>query len=148
MRNSPYTYVLIGVILMIVIYVFTNKGSNETTDEEYYNQIGLKLDGIVTNQKSIDYGHGYSIVTMNIINSNLITYDQRKNLNAHLGVINNKKANIVFNSTVRIGDSIVIDVRNYKIFRKGKLISENILSLPTSDYFMNPFRDINKKTSL
>ncbi|WP_299767164.1 hypothetical protein [uncultured Dokdonia sp.] len=148
MNFTKVLYPIIGIILIAIIIQVTYKGSNESTDEVYYAEVNLKLQGIILRQRPLDYMHGYSIIDIKIISSNLNDYDERENLRAHLGVINTDKASLVFNGVVKEEDSISISGKKYTIFRNGNIVIKNELSLPTIDYFSNPFIEINKKINL
>lgn len=148
MVKSTNLYPIIGLLLIATIIYTTYAGSNEYSDEDYYNKVGLELEGIVKTTVDINFGHGYHIADILVVKSNMSNYDKRNDLRAHLGVIDSGKAQIVFNGTLKKGDSIVIDKREYKIYRHKELIEKSILTLPKIDYFNNPFKDINKKIEL
>ncbi|UAB75662.1 hypothetical protein [Mesoflavibacter sp. SCSIO 43206] len=134
------------ILFIILVFVGLNKTKN---DVEYYKSIGLKLNGKIEAVEKLRYGHDYGVITIDLNYSNINEYDKRNELKRYLGVIKNGKADLVFNSigSVKKGDSIVIDIQNYKVFRSGKLIRENIIGMP-SDYIFTPFNEIKSKINL
>ncbi len=133
------------LIIFIALVVIARNATHN--DSEYYNSVGLKINGIVTDIQSLKYGHDYGIISINVSQSNVWEYDKRNQLERYLGVIKNKKAELIFNriSSTKIGDSIVLNVQDYKLFRKGKLIVENTIGMPPSNFFFTPFREIKTK---
>ena len=148
-KNYQKILFVFGVPLtLFIVLVFV--GLNKTgKDSQYYKSIGLKLNGKIESVKELRYGHNFGVISIGINYSNINEYDKRAELKRYLGVIKNGKADIVFNSinSVKIGDSIVINIEKYKIFRDGKLINENFISMP-SNFIFSPFREINRKVSL
>jgi hypothetical protein len=135
-------------IFMFIIIGFIGFNKIEK-DSEYYKSIGLKLNGKIESIKKLTYGHDYGVISVKIYQTNLNHYDERNQLKRYFGVIKNDKADLVFNSinSIKLEDSIVIDVLRYKIFRNGKLIDENYIGMP-NDFIFEPFNEINRKISL
>jgi len=134
------------ILFIILVLVGHSKTKN---DSDYYKSIGLKLNGKIEAVKELKYGHDFGVIRIDLNYSNIIEYDKRNELKRYLGVLKNGKADLVFNSisSVKKGDSIAIDIQNYKVFRNGKLVEENIIGMP-SDYIFTPFNEIKSKINL
>ncbi len=148
-KNYQRILFVLGVpTTLFIVFVFVGLNKTEK-DSQYYKSIGLRLNGKIESVKALRYGHNFGIISIGINYSNINEYDKRDELKRYLGVIKNGKANIVFNSisSVKIGDSIVINIEKYKILRDGKLIYENFIGMP-SDFIFSPFKEINRKVNL
>ena len=137
---------------MFIFFIYQVKSGFEATekDSEYYQDTNLIFDGIIREVKPLtSYGHNFGVISIDLHNSNKEHYDPRRNLDRFLGIIINKKAELVFSaiSEVKIGDSIVLNVQEYKIFRNGRLIRENIVGMPPDDSF-KPFKEIIRNINL
>ena len=145
-ENKKALLKFLGVVLLFVIILIV--GLNTTKQHaKYYNEVNLKFNGIIKEIKPLNkYGHGFGVLAIELNNSNLTNYDERHNLDKHLGVIKGKKADLVFNnvSVLHSGDSIVFDVRHYKVYRNGKLITENTIELPRTNFIFSPYNEVNR----
>ena len=104
--------------------------SNPITDlsKENYDEIGeLKLKGVVYDLYSplFPQYHGYGIVRINIVQSNMEFYDPRNRLDEYLLLIKNKKAELYQPTALfTIGDTIEVDMQNKRIIYFSKLVNK------------------------
>jgi len=138
--------------VMLIIFIFLVKRGFKATekDSQYYQYVNLKFNGIVKKVKPLtSYGHDYGVILIEIHDSNKRNYDPRDTLERYLGVLKNKKVDLIFNrmSEVKIGDSIDFNVEKYKIYRNEELIRESLSGMPPDDIFQ-PFDEIRKNIEL
>ncbi|MDV7140446.1 hypothetical protein R3X28_16255 [Maribacter sp. TH_r10] len=143
--------IMYGSILLIffisVIYMSRNNGK----DADYYKEVNLKMNGIITDIKPLNvYGHDYGVIDINISESNISDYDIRQEQDRYLGVIKASKASLVFGavSQVKTGDSIVLNIQNYSIYRNKRIIRESTIGMPPKSFLFRPFNEINRKIKL
>ena len=138
-------------MVTIFIALVINGLRENSQDADYYTNADLKLSGIITKVKPLKfYGHNYGVIDIDVSFSNKKTYDIRKESKRYLGVVKDKKASLVFNSVslVQKGDSIVLNVQDYSIYREGKLIEKNKIGMPSKSFLFTPFNEINNKINL
>lgn len=145
-KGNLRTLLILGILLIIFVFAFKSQVDASENDEFYYKKIGLELSGKITSFEDLFYGHDYGVISVSIKDSNIKEYDERKNLKRFLGVIKNGQADLVFNSIskIKIGDSIVVKNRNYKVFRDSKLIIEKKLTMPPPELILTPFSEIKE----
>ncbi|WP_298903452.1 hypothetical protein [uncultured Psychroserpens sp.] len=140
-ENKKALFKFLGVVLLFITILVI--GLNTTNQHgEYYKEVNLNFTGIIKEIKPLNkYGHGFGVIAIDIHDSNITNYDERKNLDKYLGVIKGKKADLVFSNVnlLKSGDSIVFKTQNYKIFRNGKLIKESVVDLPRTNFIFKPF---------
>lgn len=142
---------MFGVIFSLFIMLAIIGFRNSAKDIKYYQEVNLNLSGIINEVRPLNsYGHDFGVISIKIIKSNIKNYDERKNLDRYLGVIKNNRAELVFESisSVMQGDSIVLNIQNYKLYRNGKLIDENIIGMPPSSLIFTPFKEVKQKFKL
>ncbi len=138
-----------GFILLLFIGLFIYGKSISNKNYNYLNEINLKLSGRVTELTKLKQGHDYGIITVDIKNSSLDYYDERRHKKVYFGVIKNSKAEIIVTniSLFQERDSIHIDGTNYRITRNNDIIKEGIWDLPF-DIVNNPYLEISRKIKL
>lgn len=147
-RNALLKF--LGILLLFVIVLLFGLNTSKKS-REYYKKVNLNLTGKVTEIRPLTkYGHDFGVIAIDVSQSNIDFYDERKNLDKHLGVIKNKKADLVFSgiSRILVGDSLVLNIQNYKVYRNGKLITENIVDLPRNNFIFKPFVEVNRNIKL
>ncbi|QCX38507.1 hypothetical protein FF125_08710 [Aureibaculum algae] len=139
------SFVVISIMISIFVVSIIIDSNEYKEDNKYYKEVNLKLKGKITEVKPLTYEQNLGIIVIEITESNIQNYDERKSLKRYLGVIKNNKANLVFNSisSVKKGDSIVLNIQNYKLYRNGKLIEENVIRMPPKSFIFTPFKEIN-----
>lgn len=147
-RNALLKF--LGLVFLFIVILFI--GRNTTKEHaSYYNDVNLKLTGIVKEKRPLTtYGHDFGVIAVDIDTSNIAFYDERENLEKHLGVIKDKKADLVFSaiSRIKIGDSLIIHTQNYEIYRNDELIKEGVIDLPRNNFIFRPFNEVNKNIKL
>ena len=113
------SFVVISIMISIFVVSIIIDSNEYKEDNKYYKEVNLKLKGKITEVKPLTYEQNLGIIVIEITESNIQNYDERKSLKRYLGVIKNNKANLVFNSisSVKKGDSIVLNIQNYKLYR-------------------------------
>jgi len=141
---------IFGTLIIASIFWMKMVKKTNQTDAVYYQNVGLKLNGIIKEIKPLDYGHDYGLISIKVNQTNIPEYDKRDELEKYLGVIKNDQAELVFNSVhaIEIEDSIVIKIQNYKVFRKGQLVYENVIGMPPSNFLFKTYRDVENKIEL
>lgn len=139
-----------GLVLLFVVLIIIGRNTSNK-HAEYYKEVNLYLIGEIAEIRPLtNYGHDFGVIAIDINKTNIDYYDEREKLEKHLGVIKNKKADLVFSGISRMkkGDSIVLNVQNYKLYRNGKLITENVVDLPRNNFIFTPFKEVNRKIKL
>ena len=142
----------IGIIGLFILFLYNRKtySVENKIESDYYKSVNLKFSGTVKKVKPLTkYGHDYGVVAIDIYNSNTEYYDPRDSLNRFLGIVKNKKVELVFNrmSGIKTGDSIDFEIDEFKIYRNGRMVQENVVGMPPNDVF-KPFNEIKKNIEL
>ena len=138
---------LIPVILFLggfIIYDIIHWGEQSEKDQIYFEKLNLILSGEVDEIVRLEYGHDYGVITVDLKNCNRKYYDGRDK-KQFIGIIKDNKAKlIVMNvSEIQKKDSIYLNVRNFKIKRNDRKISEDYkLGIPPTSIMNNPWSEI------
>jgi len=147
-RNALLKF--LGMVLLFVVLVIVGLNTSQK-HANYFQEVNLNLTGIVTEIRPLtNYGHDFGVIALDINKSNIDQYDQRDELDKHLGVIKNKKANLVFSGISRfeVGDSLILEVQDYKLYRNGTLVTENVVEIPRNSFLFKPYKEVNRKIKL
>jgi len=141
---------IVFIAFCLFIYLFSHGRDDFKNNTDYLNNVNLKLVGEIENLIPLTQGHGYGIIQVSINKSSISNYDERNVIEPYLGVIKEKKAEIIVNfiSILKKNDTVIIDSSNFKVKRNDKIILDKIWELPFISIMQNPYREINKKLKL
>jgi len=105
----------------------------------YFQNLNLRLSGIVEEKQIVTNDAG--MIYINVLKSNIHSYDIRNSGKYYYCVIKDNKAEIIEGglSSIEIGDSIIIDSysKSFSVYRNGKLVEESALYVRTAGSLLN-----------
>lgn len=139
-ESNSFKSVLIMVIIFTigaVIFLYTENKKKEQIDKVGLDDLNLQLVGIVD---SIDNGknyHGYGIVRLKIIESNVQDYDPRSSQKFYFCVIKNGIAEIYTHTFIDKIDTVKINTKDRTIATKknGRFDTGSISIYADKDYY-------------
>ena len=143
--SNKSTLLIFGILLIVFVIFFRQQVRASKDDVTYYKTANIKLNGKITAFEALKYGHNFGVISIQLNETNTQEYDEREQRKRFLGVIKNGQADLVFNSinNVKIGDSIVVNTKDYRLYRNQKLITKNKLTMPPPELILTPFDEIN-----
>ncbi len=108
MRKVPI--IIIAILLFSWFFYSQNKRQNEI-DKVGLQDLNLQLTGVVENVDNGANYHGYGIIRLRIINSNIQEYDPRTKQEFYFCVIKNGMAEIYEHTFVSKVDTVTIDTK-------------------------------------
>lgn len=126
-----YRWYILAFIFILIVGVYSTVSQNNK-DKKYFNDLNLKLTGIV---ESVDLSYipnGFGVVKVGIIESNIDFYDPRNDLDYYYCIVKNKKAEFYQHGLYNcaIGDTIEVDTRKRSfLIRNGQKIDREDISL-------------------
>ena len=143
--SNKSTLLILGILLIVFVMFFRQQVKASKDDVTYYKTANIKLNGKITAFEALKYGHNFGVISIKLDKTNTKEYDEREQRKRFLGVIKNGQADLVFNSinNVKIGDSIVVNTKDYRLYRNQKLITKNKLTMPLPELILTPFDEIN-----
>lgn len=89
------------------------------------------------------------MVLIDVSSSNKEHYDPRNTLDRFLGIVKDKKVDLLCSnmSNMKVGDSISFNIEEYEVYRKGKLARKNYVGISPDDFF-KPFEEVKLKVKL
>lgn len=134
--------------LMLIVSIFLFFSCNKTTvhpDTQYLIGLNLKLEGKVTYIQKLNYGHDCGVLGLEIITSNVRSFDDTKTTKRFLRKIREKYASITFCaiSSVRLGDTLKIHNEYFENVNEKYPLGKRHLLLP-SEHFPSAYREVSK----
>ena len=112
------------ILLFLIPIILINMWNENSNEEKYFNDLDLKLTGIVKYIESPNGYNGFSIVGVDIVSSNKDQVDERVKGNNYYCFINKNKAELYQQiDGDLIGDTIQVDTKTriFKVFEKGQI---------------------------
>ncbi|OMP74878.1 MULTISPECIES: hypothetical protein [unclassified Chitinophaga] len=139
--------IIVGIVLFVWVLRSDCHRKNQTNKLALEN-LDLQLTGIVENVENGDNFHGYGIVRLRIVSSNIQTYDPRGKLQYYFCVIKDGVAEVydhASTSNTFVGDTLVYNTKEKKgaIIKNGKKTQEGSIGVSTEDAY---YRYIERKT--
>ena len=134
--------VIISVIIIYIILVVI-KRNDFINERNYLLDLDLELKGIVDETVRLKQGHNFGVVRLDLIYSNIKTYDKRKERDNYFGVIKNNKLYIAVGniSYFEKGDIFTLKGINYTIIRNDSIVEKNIYEMPYN--IIDPYYEID-----
>ncbi|SCC63844.1 hypothetical protein GA0116948_12512 [Chitinophaga costaii] len=139
--------IIVGIVLLIWEIHFDFHRRSEINKIALVD-LDLELTGIVENVDNGDNFHGYGIIRLKIINSNIQAYDPRGKLQYYFCIIKDGIAEVydhASSSNTFIGDTLVYNTREKisAIIKNGRKIKNGSIGVNTEDAY---YRYITLKT--
>lgn len=129
-------------------FIYMNSRRTSVANKEALEDLNLNLTGVVESVENGNGFHGYGIVRLKVIESNISDYDPRGTRKYFFCVIKNGMAEIYDHASTGntyIGDTLVYHTKEKinGIIRNGKLYEEGSISVSTED---NYYQFVRQKT--
>ena len=139
MKKPIIIFISVFVLFIILVVIRRNEVVNE---RNYLLDLELELKGIVDETVPLKQGHNFGVVSLDLIYSNIKTYDKRKERDKYFGVIKNNKLYIAVGniSYFEKGDIFTLDGINYTLIRNDSIVEKNIYGMPYN--IIDPYYEI------
>ena len=144
---SKLLIIIIGIALFVWVLRSDCHRKNET-NKNALQDLDLQLTGVVEHVENGENFHGYGIVRLRIVKTNIHAYDPRGKLHYYFCVIKDGKAEIydhASTSNTFVGDTLVYNTKEKKgaLIKNGKTTQEGSIGVSTEDAY---YRFIERKT--
>ena len=108
MRKVP---IILVVVILFSWFLYSQNKWQAEIDKVGLEDLNLQLIGVVDSVDNGDNYHGYGIIRLRIISSNLQEYDPRSKQEFYFCIIKNGKAEIYEHTFVSKVDTVTIDTK-------------------------------------
>lgn len=110
---------IILIIVFVVggiIFLKLNFQQQKQIDKDFLEDLNLQLIGVVDTVDKGNHYHGYGIIRLKVISSNIQEYDQRLKQEFYFCIIKNEMAEIYEHAFISKVDTVRIDTRKKMIY--------------------------------
>lgn len=128
---------IIIFILGAVIFLYTENKKQEEFDKVCLDELNLRMIGVVDTFDNGRNYHGYGILRLKIIESNIQDYDPRGKMKFYFCVIKNGIAEIYTHTFITKVDTVIINTKDRIISAKmnGRYDTASISIYADPDYY-------------
>lgn len=130
----------IVIVFLFAGFMYATHQTKSGAEKAALEDLGLRLKGVVESVDDGDNFHGYGIVRLRVIYSNIKTYDPRSKLSYYFCVIKDSVAEVYDHTSSRttlVGDTLIYDTKK-KVggrIKNGKEVDVGDISVNTQEAY-------------